>query len=587
MPHPSLARRIQIVLAVICFLPATAQGVFAAAQEQAWFDRQTEWNGYQQFHFKVAERPAYIVAPRQPAAGKPWVWRARFPDYHAEMDIVLLAKGYHVAYVDVAGMFGSPQAVKIGDEFYNFLTARQGLSRKPVLEGVSRGGLFVYNWTAKNPNKVACIYCDTPVCDFKSWPGGKGTGLGSAQAWQDCLREHGLTDQQAATFDNNPIDHAEIIAKAKIPILHVVSENDRVVPPEENTYLLQSRLKQHGHQLEVVSVPEGTATSNGHHFDHPQPDRVVDFITRHAGAAQSSRQELLRRARRIVFLGDSITYAGHYVTLFDAWLLRQDPKNGPIVINVGLPSETVSGLSEEGHAGGKFPRPDLAERLERVLAVTEPDLVFACYGINCGIYQPFDDQRFRRYQQGIENLKKHVEAAGATLVLITPPFYDDQQAKKQFSYDSVLDQYAKWLLTQREQGWLVVDLHEPMAREVAGRRESDPDFTFQPDAVHPNTEGHGFMAQQLIRWFGDERAADAQSPPEMLAAGEVPEEVLQQVRQRLNLRRDAYLNAAGHKRPGIKAGLPIEEAEQQIRQLTAKIRELQKHGDKQSKGGQH
>ena len=275
------------------------------------------------------------------------------------------------------------------------------------------------------------------------------------------------------------------------------------------------------------------------------------------------------------------------MTLFDAWLLRQDPKNGPIVINVGLPSETVSGLSEEGHAGGKFPRPDLAERLERVLAVTEPDLVFACYGINCGVYQPFDDQRFRRYQQGIENLKKHVEAAGATLVLITPPFYDDQQAKKQFSYDSVLDQYAKWLLTQREQGWLVVDLHEPMAREVAGRRESDPDFTFQPDAVHPNTEGHGFMAQQLVRWFGDERAADAQSPPEMLAAGEVPEEVLQQVRQRLNLRRDAYLNAAGHKRPGIKAGLPIEEAEQQIRQLTAKIRELQKHGDKQSKGGQH
>src|SRR2546425_2764856 len=40
-------------------------------------------------------------------------------------------------------------------------------------------------------------------------------------------------------------------------------------------------------------------------------------------------------------------------------------------LNLGLPSETVSGLSEEGHAGGQFPRPDLLERLARVLARSE------------------------------------------------------------------------------------------------------------------------------------------------------------------------------------------------------------------------
>jgi len=289
------------------------------------------------------------------------------------------------------------------------------------------------------------------------------------------------------------------------------------------------------------------------------------------------QQTLLRRARRIVFLGDSITYAGHYVAFFDAWLLTQPLENPPIVINVGLPSETVSGLSEDGHAGGRFPRPDLAERLERVLAATKPDLVFACYGINCGIYQPFDEQRFRRYRQGIEHLKAHVEASGATLVLITPPFYDDQRGKQAFSYNSVLDRYAKWLLAQREKGWRVVELHEPMARETARRRKADPNFTFQGDAVHPDAEGHWFMAGQLIRWFADERAADAESPQEMLSAREVPQEVLQTVRHRLNLRRDAYLGAAGHTRPGIKAGLPIAEAERQAQQLTREIRELQRN----------
>jgi pimeloyl-ACP methyl ester carboxylesterase len=288
MTTRSTAKRICAVSSLLFFLLMSTLGQSVAAQEQPWFDRQTEWNGYEQFHFKVAERAAYLVAPKMPAAGNPWVWRARFPGYHAKMDIALLAKGYHIAYVDVAGMLGSPTAVKIGDEFYKYVTTSRGLSQKPALEGVSRGGLFVYNWAAKNPNKVACIYCDTPVCDFKSWPGGKGNGLGSTQTWQQCLKTYGLTDEQALAYEGNPIDHAQVIAKAKIPLLHIVSENDRVVPPKENTYLLQRRLKQHGHVLETISVTEGTEKSNGHHFDHPEPDRVVQFIVAHTRLTTSS-----------------------------------------------------------------------------------------------------------------------------------------------------------------------------------------------------------------------------------------------------------------------------------------------------------
>jgi lysophospholipase L1-like esterase len=290
-------------------------------------------------------------------------------------------------------------------------------------------------------------------------------------------------------------------------------------------------------------------------------------------ADATQRITLLRQAERIVFLGDSITYAGGYVAYFDAWLLTQNDDSPPLVIDVGLPSETVSGLSEEGHAGGKFPRPDLAERLSRVLAETKPDLVFACYGINCGIYQPFDQERFARYQQGVQNLKKRVEAAGATLVLVTPPSYDDQRAKKSFSYNAVLDRYAEWLLEQRDDGWLVVDLHGPMMSELARRRESDSDFTFQPDAVHPNDAGHWFMAGRLIGWFGDEEASRAASPKAMLAAHEIPAKALPLVRQRMGLLRDAYLTAAGHERPGIKAGLPIAEAEAQAAKLSAAIRQ--------------
>ena len=527
------------------------------------------WKGYPKTDFTVLNRKGYIVAPRNASPGNPWVWRARFPNFHAEADILLLNKGFHVAYVDVAGLFGSPKAVKIGDAFYSYVTSKFQLSPTPALEGVSRGGLFVYNWAAKNTSKVSCIYCDTPVCDFKSWPGGLGKGLGAAKEWMQCQSVYGMTEAEAKSFTGNPINHAKVLADAKIPIMHIVSRNDRVVPPSENTDVLKERLAQLGATLEIVTVTEGTAKSKGHHFTHPDPQRVADFIWEHAAHPSTSTTpwDTVRGSERIVFLGDSITYSGKYVVTFDAWL-HMVASESHTVINVGLPSETISGLSEDGHAGGRFPRPDLFERLDRVLKVTKPDLVIACYGINCGIYQPFDEERFSKYQQGIKRLKEAVDATGARLVALTPPTYDDARSKKKFSYDSVMGRYSDWLVSQQEHGWMVFDLHESMADELAKRRVADPSFTFQPDSVHPNQLGHEFMAEQLIQWVSEG------SKPEEVASvlkSQRYQEILRLVKQTHRIRRDAYLSKSKHLRPGIAKGMPLEEAIAKCRELTAKI----------------
>jgi lysophospholipase L1-like esterase len=307
---------------------------------------------------------------------------------------------------------------------------------------------------------------------------------------------------------------------------------------------------------------------------------VCLLVTPLLHAEEPPQRDLLKRSSRVVFLGDSITAAGRYVACFDTWLELQqlDPK--PLVIDVGLPSETVSGLSEDGHAGGKFPRPDLAERLDRVLAATKPDLVVACYGINCGIYLPFDAGRFEKYQQGMTGLKSRVEKAGAKFVVITPPFYDDLRAPRPFSYNAVLDKYSDWLLARRADGWLVVDLHAPMTREVLKRRQSDPKFTFQPDGVHPNDDGHWFVAQTLIRFFGEDDVSVWETPQAMLAARQMPESLLPLVQQRVNVLRDAYVSAAGHKRPGVAPGLPIPDAETKAKELSTKIGALRRTGQK-------
>src|SRR6056297_631781 len=120
-----------------------------------------------------------------------------------------------------------------------------------------------------------------------------------------------------------------------------------------------------------------------------------------ASGAAGDEPSFPLNAKRIVFLGDSITHAGGYITWVETQLRLQGVEPMPEFVNLGLSSETCSGLSEPDHP---FPRPDVHERLDRVLAKTQPDVVVACYGMNDGIYHPFDEGRFAAYRRGIEEL---------------------------------------------------------------------------------------------------------------------------------------------------------------------------------------
>ena len=299
---------------------------------------------------------------------------------------------------------------------------------------------------------------------------------------------------------------------------------------------------------------------------------VSAWATCLTAAEPTPPREMVLGAKRIVILGDSITYGGGWVVPFIAWL-ESEGWTGD-VINMGLSSETVSGLSEEGHAGGKFPRPDLHERLDRVLRVGRPDLVIACYGMNCGIYQPLDEARFAKFKDGMQRLHDAVEKTGAKIIHLTPPVYDRRPDKDgpagKVDYDAVLDAYSKWLLSKRADGWIVVDIHGPMKSSLAAARAKDPAAVFAPDAVHPNEAGHWAFARGLLTWLGA-RTAAAKETPEHFAAF-VPD-----VKRRMEVLRDAYLTSAGHQRPGVATGLPLGEAEEMARSLTDSIRSRRYH----------
>ncbi|QMU30386.1 SGNH/GDSL hydrolase family protein [Adhaeribacter radiodurans] len=302
------------------------------------------------------------------------------------------------------------------------------------------------------------------------------------------------------------------------------------------------------------------------------------FILIQILAAPVFAQKIAPNVKRILFLGNSITWAGIYVNDIEAFITAQNPSQQIEFINVGLSSETVSGLSEEGHAGGSFPRPDLHERLARVLTKTKPDLVFACYGMNDGIYLPFDESRFTKFKEGINWLHNEVVKTGARIIHLTPPDYDEQRGKS-LGYAAVLDRYSDWLLSQRSSKWEVIDIHYPMQKYLRAHLVVDATFNLSGfalalDGIHPGETGHWIIAREVLSYLGFKEVANSPGIIESLLQLPDATQYVKVVTERQNLMRDAWLIETKHKRPGLPVGLPLNEAKSKSEELRQQIQSL-------------
>ena len=215
---------------------------------------------------------------------------------------------------------------------------------------------------------------------------------------------------------------------------------------------------------------------------------------------------------RIVFFGDSITQDGRYVEYVEAFLLTRYPERSYGIVNAGISSQTVSGLSEPDHPTPRF---NALDRFDRDVAGQKPDVVVACFGMNDGIYHPLGEDRFEAYRDGIRTLIAKTRGIGAELHLLTPPPYDpyrrqvgDPKAKSYgyrfpaVDYDRTLAAYAEWLRSLDQPGVTVVPLNSDLQRWLDARRVGDVGYSFSPDGVHPDATGHWLMAQSLLTAWG-------------------------------------------------------------------------------------
>ncbi len=271
----------------------------------------------------------------------------------------------------------------------------------------------------------------------------------------------------------------------------------------------------------------------------------------------------LKDGETVAFFGDSITQAGGYIVGIDAWIRANRPEAGINLINLGLGSETVTGLTEPDHP---FPRPNVHERIDRALEKVPFDTAFVCYGMNDGIYHPFSEERFKTYQIGLLTLVEKLIAAGKRVVVMTPPPFDAASVNPdglvdanapEFGYktayrrydEEVLGPYGKWVLTLGERAALVIDLHTPVKAALEAKRAAEPEYR-SGDGVHPNPEGHQVLARAILAALGAKNA----SLPE-------DKDLVAHVEKRHQLLDEAYRVHVGHLRPGERKDVPkLEDA---------------------------
>ena len=464
----------------ICVLPVFADNCRS-------FGTPSDFHGYTLHDFEFNGRASKVVCPEKSASGNPWIWRARFWGHEPQTDVALLENGFHIVYTEVGGLFGSPEAVAQWDAFYQFLSKQHGFGDKPALEGMSRGGLIIYNWAIANPEKVACIYADAPVLDISSWPGGKGEGKGSRGDWRAALKAYGISEREYSEFNGNPIDNLKVLAKAKIPLLHVIGAADDVVPPGENSDILQKRYKKLGGEITVISKP-----GVGHHpHSLKDPKAIVDFILTNTksmdtnyfdsrnGITNSGAIFTQTQKGRVAFLGGSITEMNGWRALIYKELGERFQDTEFDFVDAGI-SSTDSTL-------GAF-------RLEStVFKNGKVDLLFVEFAVNDNHNSRTTEERVR----GMEGIIRHARTLNPNIDIIVQYFAEPSKMElynrgevppEIIAHDKVTSYYQIPAIN--------------LAKEVTDRINHG-DFTWKDDFknLHPSPFGHRLYRERIARLF--------------------------------------------------------------------------------------
>jgi len=219
-----------------------------------------------------------LKIPAHPAPGKPWLWVGEFGGHLKSLEDGLVAKGWHVAYLNYGNQFGSPAAMAVWEKVYAELTGKRGLSPRPAMLGISRGGLYVNAWARLHPDRLSVLYLDNGVCDVRSWPGGFPLTKKCASSdgdWKLCKKVFGFASvQEALAKAVRPTDGMDKVVQAGVFLISVHGTADTKVPYEDNAKIIVDFWEQAKGRFKVFPKEGG----NHHPHGLPDPKPLIDLL---------------------------------------------------------------------------------------------------------------------------------------------------------------------------------------------------------------------------------------------------------------------------------------------------------------------
>ena len=233
------------------------------------------WHGYAAHRFSFEGRSAIVVFPKKAAAGSPWALKTEYWDAFPEVELSLLERGYHVAFVQNKNRWATEEECHAKARFVRHVTQTFGLSERCIPIGMSCGGAYAVKFGGMYPELIRCMFIDAPVLNFCSIPGQYGNSFYES-LWEKefSLAYPGIKRHQLPGANIHPICYAPTLLAHKIPIVLVYGTEDRSVIYEENGRLLKEAYEGTG-LLKTIAV-----NARGHHPHGMIGDNsiIIDFI---------------------------------------------------------------------------------------------------------------------------------------------------------------------------------------------------------------------------------------------------------------------------------------------------------------------
>ena len=191
----------------------------------------------------------------------------------------------------------------------------------------------------------------------------------------------------------------------------------------------------------------------------------------------------------IVMIGNSITEQHLYSNYVEMWAVTRFPNWKLTFRNVGIGGDRSTGGNQ---------------RFQRDVISFKPTAMTVDFGMNDGNYQPYTNESFQIYMNGLQGMADQAQAAKIRVAWITPnPMENQENGPALSGYNKTLEQFSAGVREIAEKNRdLFIDQFHPFIDAQNIARAANPRnriFGEGADPVHPGPPGQALMAWAILK----------------------------------------------------------------------------------------